>query len=229
MGIYCAMTGLLFALFASAVDAQTAFVAPKQRKAAAPAHQPSPVMDPEKPSVYIEFIKAGKAAPLFADEARKRIWLRLTNNMRFVILVSAFGVPDEYGDVGLFHEVEASGTATPDGALPHGYWWDVSTSYPVEPGESVTFSVPQTNLDAGLAIRVDFRFDWGQVDDTRHSVYFSYWSLPASLHDKAKEAKLKCRFMCYLVQDKPMLAPPELPEPPMLVLPMQAPVLPFEP
>jgi hypothetical protein len=142
----------------------------------------------------MQFERVAKSPPLLEGEPDQRIWLRLKNNTRWPILVLLFGVPDEYGEAGLFHSVEAPSIIT-DAPLPRGYWFDVASSNALQPGDSLTFSVPKNHLDPGLQIRVDFEFAWERNSRyTRHSSCFSYWDLPSSLHDKQKEKKLKYEF-----------------------------------
>jgi hypothetical protein len=173
------------------------------------------------------FQKVGKCEPLLAGETGERVWLILKNNTRWSILVRTFGVPDEYGEAGLFYDVEASGSV-PDGPLPHGYWWDLASLSDIGSGESLTFSVPRNHLDPGLAIKVNFQFDWEGYDDhIRHFSYFSYWDLPDALRDKQKEKKLRWpsfRGAVRLLPAVPQLDEP--PEPPALVLSPTMPELP---
>lgn len=39
----------------------------------------------DRPSVYTEFQRSGKASPLFEGEKEERFWLRLNNNTRWAV------------------------------------------------------------------------------------------------------------------------------------------------
>ena len=91
-------------------------------------------------------------------------------------------------------DAEADGCYMPDTPLPNGYGLDTASLTDLQAGEELLFSVPKTYLDPGLAIRVDFRFNWERNERyTRYSTYFSYWHLPENLRDREKEKKLKQR------------------------------------
>ena len=60
----------------------------------------------DRPSVYIEFERSGKAPPLFEGEKEERIWLRLHNNTQWAIEFCSFSVKDQYGDTGIVYYVK---------------------------------------------------------------------------------------------------------------------------
>jgi hypothetical protein len=200
---------------------QPAFVQPRNREPKVDRPSVQPLLDPDQPSVYLEFKKVGKCPPVNRGEKNERIWLALRNNTRWQISVLANGVISEcYGDASPFYEVEADKFAMPDGPIPYGHGLDVASSLEIGPGDVLSFSVPRTDLDPGLSIRVDFEFAWERNRRyTRHSSYFRYWDLPAALHDKAKEKKLKCvGGLCISESPQPVPQPSTIPVPPSLTL-----------
>ena len=62
----------------------------------------------DRPSVYIEFERSGKAPPLFEKEKEERIWLRLHNNTQWAIKFCSFPVNNQYGGAGIVYEVKRS-------------------------------------------------------------------------------------------------------------------------
>jgi hypothetical protein len=49
----------------------------------------------DRPSVFIEFDRSGKAPPLFEGEKEERIWLRLHNNAQWAIEFCSFSLNGE--------------------------------------------------------------------------------------------------------------------------------------
>lgn len=60
----------------------------------------------DKPSVYISYDHKGKQSPLSQGESENRIWLRLHNNTKLKIFFCEFWVDKEYGDTGVYFDVE---------------------------------------------------------------------------------------------------------------------------
>lgn len=155
-----------------------------------------------KPSVYITFERRGKRAPLESGESNEGVWLRLHNNTRWEISFCAFGVPEVYGEAGVYYEVEkipfqesgGSYAQTMQGDTPArrenieppiGYRkGHVCHVYKLPPGKSIVFSVPREHLAENLAIKVAFNYGWEESEDIisglepQHSVYFYATSLP---------------------------------------------------
>jgi hypothetical protein len=153
----------------------------------------SVLLDPNRPSVYMTFVKSGKCSPFREGESKERVWLALTNNTRWTISIGTFGAPEDCGknDYGVEYEVVRYGPGWPDGPLPAGYLFEVSSIADLKPGAKVVFSVARNHLDLGLGISVNFTFDWElNQGATRHSSLFSYWDLPDSLRDKKRERSL---------------------------------------
>src|SRR5580704_10916834 len=68
------------------------------------------VIDENKPFVYVRFDHIGAGIPRDEDEPATRIWLRVVNNCRVPIVLTANGVPDESpkGEVGLRYWIVAN-------------------------------------------------------------------------------------------------------------------------
>jgi hypothetical protein len=64
------------------------------------------LIEKNKPSVYIKFEKSGTASPLYEGEGRERYWLRLFNNTRGNVSFCFHKVAKEYGDIGIYYDVE---------------------------------------------------------------------------------------------------------------------------
>jgi hypothetical protein len=136
-------------------------------------------LDKSKPNVYIAFERRGPWKPLKKFESRSRVWLRLINNSRWNIAACMWDVSKEYGEKELVYEVEtfdpkhrvqAPITTNPEGSCPR---------MSVIPGTSILFSVPHEHLSDGLAIKIQFRYEWETDPDgyasalePKHFAYF---------------------------------------------------------
>jgi hypothetical protein len=164
-----------------------------------------------KPSVYITFECNGRIEPLKSGESNERIWLRLHNNTRWEISFCTFGVPEAYGEVGMYYEVERS-TFQESGfgdnsqkvrdnttkkeipELPIGYRSHFCSVFRLSPGEEAVFSVPREHLVENLSVRIAFNYGW---EDTKniiisgrepaHNVYFFAADMPSN-----KDKKYPC-------------------------------------
>ncbi|MGH9941343.1 MAG: hypothetical protein ACRD9R_03170 [Pyrinomonadaceae bacterium] len=157
----------------------------------------------DKPSVFITFERNGKRKPLEAGESDKGIWLRLHNNTRWGISFCGFGVSEEYGEVGIYYDVEEVPFEKSGGSyslpseketldkkekpeLPTGYGSaHLCAVNRLPPGKSIMFSIPREHLAENLAIKVAFNYGWEESEDIisglepQHSVYFYATSLPS--------------------------------------------------
>ncbi|MBX3278327.1 MAG: hypothetical protein KF868_10025 [Acidobacteria bacterium] len=159
----------------------------------------------DRPSLYIEFERSGKAPPLFEGEKEERIWLRLYNNTQWVIEFCSFSVKDHYGGIGIVHEVRRYQTSFGriDGSTetaplpkernqeepvrtPQGYSTsDTCTPYSLGSGKSVIFSIPREHLGKNLHIVFEYWPEWENRDNElanspQYYLTFSNQILPSS-------------------------------------------------
>ena len=159
----------------------------------------------DRPSIYIEFERSGKAPPLFEAEKEERIWLRLHNNTQWVIRFCSFSVNDQYGGTGIVYEVKRNQSSfgriegVPRiGALPkernqqestrtpQGYsTGDTCTPYSLDSGKSVVFSISREHLGKNLYIEFEFWPEWENRDNElgnfpQYYVSFSNQELPSN-------------------------------------------------
>jgi hypothetical protein len=147
------------------------------------------VIDDNKPFVYVRFDHTGPGVPRDEDEQATRIWLRLVNNCRVPIVVTANGVPDESPkeEVGLRYQIvanplvygsggaiyrQASGEKSGDhkaddssnsdeqtAAMPRNDLVDVASFISIGPGEQILFSMPVNHLGKHWHVEIPFEFD----------------------------------------------------------------------
>lgn len=121
-------------------------------------------LNQSKPSVYLSFEKFGRRLPLYPGEGSEGVWLRLHNNSKWKIYVKTFGVSKEYGDVGLFYQVEklpGMEWKVKESELPSGYSVTHHSSVrTIDSGASALFSVPREHLAEGLIVVVNFSYEW---------------------------------------------------------------------
>jgi len=135
-----------------------------------------------KPHVFISYEREGEIEPLYVGESEKRVWLRLHNNSKWKIMFCSGPIPKEYGETEITHAIErykgygeTPGTRSADSC---GYLI-------LESGKSVLFSVPREHLANGLAIKVQFRYEW-EIDpdgsenllEPKHYTYFYSSDIP---------------------------------------------------
>jgi hypothetical protein len=139
-----------------------------------------PRLSKSRPSVYITFEREGKIASRSTGEVQETVWLRLRNNTRWPIILDMNGVPKEYGDAGLFHDVLNEGKVIAEKRC------HACSFNPLPPGHYLVFTVPRLDLVKGYSIRVRFSYGWEDESDVaggrevEHFVYFHSSSLPKS-------------------------------------------------
>lgn len=141
----------------------------------------------DKPTVYIEFERAGDRAPLRSGESNNGIWLRLHNNTKWPIVLDMQGAPSkEYGDALLIYD-ELSGRRVTFERNCH-----VCSFNALGSGHSLLFSVPAEHLSKGLGIRIKFSYGWEDYNkvlagqEPEHYVYFYSSQLPLSTQQSSK-------------------------------------------
>lgn len=126
-------------------------------------------IDQTKPIVYIDFVKLGEEKPLYVNDSKQRVYLKLVNNSKWSIYVNAFVYGDKEEKRGLYYEVERERLNTrntfDDTEIPTGYRQGDTRSGATEikSGDSINFSVPRNHLAENLKIRSDFDFEWSRT------------------------------------------------------------------
>jgi hypothetical protein len=138
----------------------------------------------DRPSVYISFERQGILKPLHTGESNRRVWLRFHNNSKWQVGFCVWNVPKEYGDKDVTYEAEryenkskpAPITTDPEGSCPRVF---------IESNKSVLFSVPREHLSEGLAIKVQYHYEWEIEPDgfmseseAKHFAYFYSSDIP---------------------------------------------------
>lgn len=134
----------------------------------------------DKPNVYISYVRRGKQAPIFEGESENRIWLRIHNNTKLKIFFCEFPVTKEYGDVGIYYDVDRINPRENEPTeVPGGYGQsDACDLYTLPSGQTRLFSLPEAHLGENLAIRIRYYIGWtgNWIDDkddgTFHFVKF---------------------------------------------------------
>jgi len=136
----------------------------------------------DKPHVFVSYERRGKIAPLYAGESGERIWLQFHNNSKWKVMFCSGAVPKEYGDTEVTYELERYKGS---GETPDTQSSDSCAYLLLESGDSVRFSVPREHLSDGLALRIQFRYQWENDPDgsdnllePKHFVYFYSEDLP---------------------------------------------------
>lgn len=150
----------------------------------------NPRLPKSRPSVYITFERIAKIASPSNGELEETVWLRLRNNTRWSIILDMNGIPPEYGDAALFHDVLLDGKVIAEERC------HVCSFNPLPPGRSLVFTVPRADLRQGHSIRVKFSYGWENGNDVaggrevEHLVYFHHSSLPKTVSNHAVEQTL---------------------------------------
>ena len=138
-----------------------------------------------QPNVYVIFEREGKWKPLKKWESDRRVWLRFHNNSKWQVGACMWDIPETYGDKDIVYDIERY-KKVGDDETP--ITTSRENSCPVmfiEPGKSVLFSVPREHLAEGLAIKVQFRYEWETDPDgftsqlePKHFAYFYASDIP---------------------------------------------------
>lgn len=123
------------------------------------------LLNSEKPSVYVSFVKKGPLAGLYQGDSDMRVWLRFNNNTRMPIYACDRSVPPAYGDAELERNVYKSHslgrTLVPTLGFGHG---DACHVREIASGKSVLFSIPAEELAERMIIQIPFTYgfrgDW---------------------------------------------------------------------
>lgn len=135
-----------------------------------------------KPHISISYEREGKIDPLYVGESDRRVWLRFHNNSRWQVMFCSSPVSKEYGETEITYEIEryegsgeTPGTRSSDNC---GYLL-------LDSGKSILFSIPREHLAEGLAIKVQFRYEWENDSDgsdnllePKHFTYFYSEDIP---------------------------------------------------
>ena len=148
-------------------------VAPAQKPAKkAPPRPTAFVLDRSKPFVYVEFLRVGKRERLREGEVPEGVWLRIVNNCRVPIQFMAYGGNGDeaiHNEGVIYDEYHGAVVTMPDGTqspplqkprseMPGGYMYDVGSRYILEPGKSLSFSVPLNHVADDWHIEIPFDF-----------------------------------------------------------------------
>jgi hypothetical protein len=150
----------------------------------------NPRLSKTRPSVYITFERAAKIASRSNGELEETVWLRLRNNTRWSIILDMNGIPPEYGDAALYHDVLLDGKVIAEERC------HVCSFNPLPSGRSLVFSIPRADLRQGYSIRVKFSYGWENGNDVaggrevEHFVYFHGSSIPKNVLNHAVEQAL---------------------------------------
>ena len=134
------------------------------------------------PNVYLSFERTAKIDPMYEGESNQRIWLRFHNNSRWQVMFCSGLIPKEYGETEIEYEIERYEGS---GEIPGTRSSDSCGYFLLKSGSSVLFSVPQEHLFKGLAVKIQFRYEWEIEPDgsdsllePKHFVYFYSSDIP---------------------------------------------------
>jgi hypothetical protein len=129
-------------------------------------------VDDWKPYVYIDFDHIGERKSADDWGSTHALWLRLKNNCRLPITVSALDW--RTGDTGAalpFEVVPYGGIHGPDSEqrkkMPHGFGADIGTLVTILPGKDFQFSVPAESVSKNRHIQVRFDFKFPESKTTK--------------------------------------------------------------
>jgi len=136
----------------------------------------------DQPHVYVSFEREGQIEPLYEGESDKRIWLRFHNNSKWKVSFCFELTPKEYGEVGAKYEIERLSGA---GVVPGTRGGDTCAYTTLKTGKSLLFSVPREHLAEGLAIKIQYTYEWefdpdgsDNLDEPKHYVFFYSAEIP---------------------------------------------------
>jgi hypothetical protein len=146
------------------------------------------VLHPDKPLVYLEFVRVGTRHR--ANEPSTGLWLRLFNNSRLPIdlrtsdggenlVVSHKVVYDHhYGPWPIEDGEQTPRQQTPQSKMPQGYWYETASRDKLAPGESVEFSVPTNHVSEDWHVEVPFWFEFSNTSGVTMNATFYLYQVP---------------------------------------------------
>lgn len=143
-----------------------------------------------KPNVFVSFEREGKWNPVKKWESNRRVWLRFHNNSKWQIGTCMWDVPKEYGDKDIVYNVERYKKGGSDEIpLTSGQENSCPIMF-IGSGKSVLFSVPIEQLSDGMAIKIQFRYEWETEPDgftselePKHYAYFYSSDIPQKIKE----------------------------------------------
>lgn len=137
----------------------------------------------DKAHIFISFERKGKIAPPYIGVSNMRVWLRFHNNSRWKVMFCSGLIAKEYGETEAEYQVERYKGS---GETPGTRGSDSCQYLLVSPDKSVLFSVPLEHLAYGLAIKIEFRYEWeldpngsDDLSEPKHYAYFYSDDIPS--------------------------------------------------
>lgn len=161
-----------------------------------PGTQNPVLLDPNHPSVYLQYDHEGERKSDYPGEGSERLWLRIHNNTRWAISVEthsfyvgpkvaplrllsgkgALGIRDGI-EISPLYAVEQESEAGFD-RLPVN-WGDVSAVSWIPSGGTVLMSLPKADLVKGRRVALPFSYEWeSEGASIAHEGYFYAWEVP---------------------------------------------------
>ena len=165
------------------------------------------LIDVNRPIVYLHVVREGPGSPVELGVRHERIWMEFHNNCVLPVEIKTYGADpaDPPEAVGVMDQIVpnpvfkviasgdgvASEPSTKKREMPSGTWSDVGSLDTIEPGESLTFSLPIEHFGKEWSIHIPFTFGlpagkgprddkaWG--GETEIFVVFSFFDLPEAL------------------------------------------------
>ena len=144
----------------------------------------TPLVDSDKPGVFISFLRSAEVVPPETPEGPKEyLWFGITNNTRWPIWLDMSEVPKAYGDAELYDIVEDNKT----GKMIIDSRCHVCSTNQLGAGRSLTFSLPRDHASTDARLSIEYSFYWEHARTSSggsystHSVKFYFSYLPKSV------------------------------------------------
>jgi hypothetical protein len=172
------------------------------------------VIDSNLPFVYVAFDHIGLGTPRNGQKSIARIWLHLKNNCRIPIVFRVNGPPldSPSDDASVMYEVvptpppmiqenvvavpdEPGSKATTD-EMPYGTSSDVGSTWTIEPGKEMNFSIPINDISKRWHIEIPFDFVLPKGASPRNpknslgptlQISYSIWDVPPDERTKIEK------------------------------------------
>lgn len=151
--------------------------------------QPPPkgiLVNTSKPAVFVSFVDQRSIKTVEKPSPQKFLFFRITNNTRWKIWLEMSGTAGkEFGETRLYYAIEESKTGT---NISGSVSCHVCSNNPLGPGRSILFSMPASNAEKDVRMRIVYRFDWEDPllgdsggSTTTHSVEYYFHYLPTTI------------------------------------------------
>ena len=186
--------------------AALAVLCPGRAQPLSPPRAHSPLLDPGKPGVYLEYERSEMIATRPGAARGRMVYLRMFNNTPWRI-TTRIGNPR---DPDVCYQVVTDDPCRTPFYPDMGNCGDFRGFHVIQPGRAASLAILPDHILKGRAIIADFSFEWEPQQRIRHQVWFGSSNLPPSVRPvvEAADGVPTPRNDCSSLPDLGAISPP---------------------